>query len=123
MTGQVEEKRYKLHPEYEESKKWIAQIFKNAKDQIDEEAVAYVIEELKQMLNYFKDVNEHQIRGMSIFIVIDTEKKSYTVKLIDLSSFEEICQDGQQIKRDDGVSKGLESLIRILDVTNVYSIY
>ena len=48
------------------------------------------------MLQYFEEVNEHYIRGMSLFIVVDTEQKAYTVKLIDLASFEKIPQiEGQ----------------------------
>ena len=54
---------------------------------------------------------------MSIFIVIDSEKKNYVCKLIDLVSFEPLAsfQDGPTLKRDQGLIKGTKSLIDILE--------
>ena len=91
---------------------------------MDTEAIANVIEELKKMLEYFETSNLHYIRGMSVFIAVDTEKKSQVVKLIDLSSFELIPQENfGSIQRDDGIIKGLESLIKLLEETNVYKAF
>ena len=45
---------------------------------------------------------------MSLFIAIDQHKREYVCKLIDLCSFKEI---GQQ---DEGVVKGIESLLVIM---------
>ena len=65
------------------------------------------------MAEYFKEVNEHTIRGMSLFIVIDSHKKNYGVSLIDLVSMDQIPQvDGP--KRDDGLIKGFSTLNDIM---------
>ena len=45
---------------------------------------------------------------MSLFIAIDMRKREYVCKLIDLCSFKEIG------KRDEGLVKGIESLLVIL---------
>ena len=54
------------------------------------------------------------MRGMSLFIAIDSKKKNYLVKLIDLSSFEHIDQkDGPN--RDEGLIKGTTKLLSMLE--------
>ena len=74
----------------------------------------FVKEQLTLMLSYFTDDNEHTMRAMSIFVVIDSEKQAYCCKLIDLSSFEPIPQeDGPN--RDDGLIKGTTTLLSLLD--------
>ena len=65
-------------------------------------------------MSYFTDDNEHEIRGMSAFIVIDSEKKDYLLKLIDLTSFEHIPQDDGP-NRDEGLKKGTISLLAMID--------
>ena len=40
----------------------------------DYKAIEYVSDELKKMKNYFTKVNLHEIRGMSLFIAIDSVK-------------------------------------------------
>ena len=65
------------------------------------------------MAEYFKDVNEHTIRGMSLFIVIDSRKQNYGVSLIDLVSMSHIDQ-AEGPKRDDGLIKGFNSLLDIV---------
>ena len=54
------------------------------------------------------------MRGMSVFIVVDSEQQAYSVKLIDLSSLELISQeDGPN--RDDGLIKGTTTLLSMID--------
>ena len=65
------------------------------------------------MLKYFKEENEHIIRGMSVFIVVDSAKKGYVCKLIDLVSFEHLPEDERK-DRDQGIIKGLVNLIQVL---------
>ena len=65
------------------------------------------------MAEYFKEVNEHTIRGMSLFIVIDSHKQNYGVSLIDLVSMDQIPQD-EGPKRDDGLIKGFHTLLDII---------
>ena len=94
---------------------WLARLFRQGTgDKTDYEAIAYVKEQLIQILSYFTDDNEHTMRGMSLFVVVDSEKKSYSVKLIDLSSFEHIPQeDGPN--RDEGLIKGTTKLLSMLE--------
>ena len=66
------------------------------------------------MLIYFKEENEHIMRGMSLFIVTDSAQKAYTVKLIDFVSFDPIPEEKRK-ERDQGLIKGMLSLMRILD--------
>ena len=65
------------------------------------------------MVEYFKDVNEHTIRGMSLFIVIDSQKENYGASLIDLVSMDHISQE-EGPQRDEGLIKGFNSLLEIL---------
>ena len=70
---EIEEKKYKLHPNLEEAQKYITDLFKNAEGQLDNDAIANVVTELKKMLEFFENDNVHYMRGMSVFIAIDTE--------------------------------------------------
>ena len=65
-----------MHPVYEEAQKFITGIFKKADGQLDTDAISNVVDELKKMKTYFETVNVHYIRGMSVFIAVDTEKKT-----------------------------------------------
>ena len=57
---------------------WLARLFRQGTgDKTDYDAIAYVKEQLIQILSYFTDDNEHTMRGMSLFVVVDSEKKSY----------------------------------------------
>ena len=114
-TGESKEKINKLHPKtIEESKDWIRKLFQQTEDgKIDQKAVSYVSQELAKMAEYFKNVNEHTIRGMSLFIVIDSRKQNYGVSLIDLVSMSHIDQS-EGPKRDDGLIKGFNSLLDIV---------
>ena len=88
MTGEVKEKKYKYHPQYEEAKQSIGDLFRQNNEELDEEGLVYVKGQLELMLEYFTEVNEHIMRGMSLFIVVDSQKRNYVVKLIDFASFE-----------------------------------
>ena len=94
-SGESKEKVSKLHPKtIEESKDWIKKLFQQTDDgQVDQKAVSFVNQELAKMAEYFKEVNEHTIRGMSLFIVIDSHKQNYGASLIDLVSMDQIPQD------------------------------
>ena len=53
------------------------------------------------MLHHFRTVNEHEIRGSSLLIVVDPLKSIAIVKLIDLSSIRPLSQ----VEGYDGVSR------------------
>ena len=65
------------------------------------------------MTDFFKNTNEHTIRGMSVFIVIDSANQKYLVKLIDLVSMIPISQDDGP-SRDEGLIKGFNTLLDII---------
>ena len=74
ITGETRQKLKKLHPPIDEAKEYIARLFKQGKDAtLDVKAIEYVKEQLTLILSYFTDDNEHQIRGMSLFVVVDSE--------------------------------------------------
>ena len=75
----------------EEAEQYLTHFFSSEKEgKVDMEAIEYCRQELIPMLKYFKEENEHIIRGMSLFIVIDSHQKKYKVKLIDFVSIEKI---------------------------------
>jgi hypothetical protein len=76
--------------------------------QLNVEALDYSIGELEKMIHLFKHVNTFEVRGCSVFFVLDHNKKLYKAKLIDLSSFEE------QGSPDTGVLHGVVSLHSML---------
>ena len=102
-----------MHPKTpEETKEWVEKLF-SQKGSIDHKAVSYVSKELTRIRDYFANVNEHSIKGMSLFIVVDSVKEEYLVKLIDLVSMTHIDQENGPA-RDDGVTKGCNSLIDLI---------
>ena len=114
-TGQVKDKKYKFHPQYDEAKQSIGDLFRQGDDELDVEGLEYVKGQLELMLEYFKELNEHYMRGMSLFIVVDSRTKQYVVKLIDFASFEQIPQDGEESKRDEGIVKGISSILTMIE--------
>ena len=67
------------------------------------------------MEEYFVKINNHEIRGMSLFIAIDSLKQEYICKLIDLCSLKPIAfDDVKGMGRDEGLITGLQSIKRIL---------
>ena len=80
---------------------------------VDQKAVSYVSQELTKMAEFFKNTNEHTIRGMSVLIVIDSVKQTYGVTLIDLVSMVQIPQD-EGPARDSGLVKGFNTLLDLV---------
>ena len=75
----------------EDTKDWISKLFTQTVDgNPDHLAISYVSQEIAKMAAFFKNENVHIIRGMSLFIVIDSMKRDYVCKLIDLVSVEPI---------------------------------
>ena len=67
------------------------------------------------VLEYFTKENVHEIRGMSLFIAIDSVKQRYVCKLIDLVSFKRIVfEDIDNPARDQGLIKGVCTLKNVL---------
>ena len=67
------------------------------------------------MEEYFVKINNHEIRGMSLFIAIDSLKQEYICKLIDLCSLKPIAfDDVKGMGRDEGLITGIKSIKRIL---------
>merc|ERR1712072_721407 len=75
---------------------------------LNKEAVDYCVAELDKMIVHFDTVNTFEVRGASIFFVLDHIGKNYCAKLIDLASFEET---GQQ---DKGFLHGLVTLRKLI---------
>ena len=81
----------------------------------DNRAIEFVIGELDKMKEYFTKENVHEIRGMSLFIAIDSVKQRYVCKLIDLVSFKRIVfEDIDNPVRDQGLIKGVCTLKNVL---------
>lgn len=84
---------------------------------VDKNGINMIRNQLNLILAYFKDVNEHQMRGASLFFVIASASFSYDVKLIDLSSLTPLSSiqgyDGES--RDPGIIKGIQNIIATLD--------
>ena len=102
----------------DEAEHYLECFFRNEEGH-DLDAIKYIEGELKKMLKYFQEENMHEIHGMSILIVIDSAKKSYVCKLIDLVDLQPnkyfAESNSGPIKRDQGVIKGIKSILRILD--------
>ena len=86
---------------------------------MDREGVRICKQKLTEMLNYFKEVNVHEIRGSSILFVVSPSTSFYDVKLIDLSSFRPLTDDEgfayDGITRDQGIIFGLTNILSMLD--------
>ena len=81
----------------------------------DNKAIEFVIGELDKLKEYFSKENVHEIRGMSLFIAIDSVKQKYVCKLIDLSSFKRmVFKDINNPERDQGLIKGVVTLKTVL---------
>ena len=73
-----------------------------------------ILRQLAAMLNFFKQVNEHEIRGASLFFVFCPKQEVYKVRLIDLGSFVPLraSPEGYDgVSRDTGLILGTECLI------------
>jgi len=66
------------------------------------------LEFLANFLNYFETESEHEIRGASLFIVIDHPKNQFRIKFIDLGSFKHTG------KPDEGLVFGFKTLMQTL---------
>eukprot|EP00347_Sterkiella_histriomuscorum_P001582 403371475 len=112
--GQVQEKVRKPHGKAQECNipEFIIKVLRSNEHQhINREALDYFIDTAEKMLEYF--VNDHplKITGSSILLIVDNTNKKYSMKIIDLSSCEEIEEASQ---RDESYILGIQSLLRIL---------
>lgn len=104
----------KIHPPTPDaSKEWLKRLFSQKKrdgnaGSFDTKAVSCVLAQLEVILDYFQNYNKHTIRGMSLFVVVDSHKEDYLVKLIDLVSMEPTG------KSDEGLIKGCQSFMALL---------
>jgi len=64
--------------------------------QLNVEALGFAIRELDKMITHFTYVNTFEIRGASVFFVIDHKTNNFQAKLIDLASMEDmgVCDHG-----------------------------
>ena len=120
-SGETIETKYKLHCSKEEIPAVFRKVFesKMSSGKVDEKAVNMIKAELILLLAYFKDVNEHEIRGASLFIVVSPSNGQYKVKLIDLNSFRPLCEAEpgyvEGTTRDQGMILGVQNVIAMLD--------
>jgi len=65
-------------------------------NQVQVESCTWCLTEIDKMIDHFTNVNTFEIRGASLFFVLDHVKKSYALKLIDLASMEsrDHCDEG-----------------------------
>lgn len=68
-----------------------------------------ILDWLKVFLKFLETENIAQIRGSSLLIVMDDTTQTYRVRLIDLSSFEDIGE------RDEGMVTGVKNLIKYVE--------
>lgn len=76
--------------------------------------------QLQALLDYFKFVNEHVIRGASVFIVVCPVNRISKVKLIDLASMEPFSANGEGFtkdSRDPGLILGVTNLMTFMEYT------
>jgi len=103
--GRVENNGNFHPPELEKNEEYLFKLF-NKNPQRAQEAMQEVQGELEKMNRHFqKFKNEFQIRGMSLFIVVDTGEAF--VKLIDMGSIEE------GMEADEGLVHGFRNLLKL----------
>ena len=71
-SGETVETKYKLFPPKEDIPEVFRKVFesKMSPGKVDKNAVNMIKAELHMILAYFKDFNEHEMRGASLFIVV-----------------------------------------------------
>jgi len=64
--------------------------------EVQVESVDYCLVEIDKMIEHFTHVNTFEIRGASLFFVLDHAKKNYVLKVIDMASMEsrDHCDEG-----------------------------
>lgn len=118
----VEEKFYKFPPKKEEEiPAVLRRILSWPKSEqvplqhhqpvINEEARAAVLSEMEQLLDFLVHRSQRDIKGASILILADHFARSYTMKMIDLSTIEVYADPNQ---RDEGLILGLTNLVQFI---------
>lgn len=79
---------------------------------VNQKATQEVCKQIDPIIAHFKNVNTFEIRGASFFFVLDHDKDSYDVSMIDLASFE------FKQKTDEGILFGMENLKDIISKLN-----
>ena len=51
---------------------------------MSEQALFRIIRQLRGMLGYFEDTNEHEVRGASILMIVYLDTKVYEAKIVGL---------------------------------------
>lgn len=115
-TGAVIESHYKMFPPKDKIPEAFRSIF-TCKDSLmpNNGGIKGIKSQLQRLLQYFTDVNEHEIRGASIFIVVSMDYCD--VKLIDLGSFKPLgtVENYDGTSRDPGMILGIQNVIAMLD--------
>lgn len=84
--------------------------------EIDRAGLDSIKEQLREILAHFQNVNEHEIRGSSLFFVVSPQTAFYTVKLIDLNSVRPLSEvEGYDGERDQGMITGFTNLLNDLE--------
>lgn len=78
---------------------------------INQEARDQILGELIRLQDYLVNRSQRDIKGASILILVDHFSRSYTVKMIDLSTIT-IYNDPNA--RDEGLIKGVTTLIQFI---------
>ena len=116
QEGQVLEKVLKPHGTATVDKipEIIANVLKsNGLASVNLEALKFLLEKAREMLNFFEKRNSREFRGSSLLIVVDNIARKYDMRIIDLASVEDY---DSLDKRDEGYITGLKNLIKMLEL-------
>mmetsp|Transcript_28629 Transcript_28629/g.20686 ORF Transcript_28629/g.20686 Transcript_28629/m.20686 type:complete len:167 (+) Transcript_28629:280-780(+) len=70
----------------------IVKVLKSNGKAIDEQILQQFVKFLEDLLKYFENVNNREIRGSSLYIVVDNISKTYSIRLIDIASMEQYSE-------------------------------
>jgi hypothetical protein len=80
----------------------------NLKETFQMNSARWLREQLAEMIEFFDTENTFELRGVSLFVVMDHVKKDYRAVLIDLTSFEDTGE------KDEGFVFGLKMLYSMI---------
>mmetsp|Transcript_100288 Transcript_100288/g.138202 ORF Transcript_100288/g.138202 Transcript_100288/m.138202 type:complete len:86 (-) Transcript_100288:116-373(-) len=83
-------------------------VLKSNGKEIDKKLLQTCIDFLADLLNFFTNINNREIRGSSLFVVVDNVSKTLSIRLIDIASMERYPDPAQ---RDEGLILGVKNLL------------
>jgi hypothetical protein len=68
----------------------------NENREINKDALNFLLRRTSELIDYFENHNSRSITGSSVLIIIDNVSKSYEMKIIDLSHFQDLPDTKQR---------------------------